>query len=642
MNDNTANAALALALSKRGGGGGGEGGTTDHRDLSHRSSANQHPISAITGLEEALETKYELPEGGIPESDISPDVLEQFRRTVEYVNYTLSGKSVSYTPTENPYIVTDFSIKQDGVGLASPTNIRPITANDGLELNVTHGEPSVTDTIDVDFEGFVGAGKYNWNTGKLIQTYHITVLDGNENASLFHAGTSNGYTMVEYEIDAYGAPFGAPSGNSYCSHFGSARGGYSHGYNFCGLGAGDGGTPSKARRYIFSYNGTPTDFIEYLKAQYAAGTPVTFVYEMIEPEELEFDPTEIPFTANSENTATGDGIITVSGRMNPSSVFGSDELMGAYGVLRGKTAVFFGDSLMGNYQNPYDYPYLVGKYTGMNVINMGFGGCRMAVVNDASDSTRPALSMVSLAEAIATDDWTDIDGRLADYPNSYRIDYWGTNTNYVPDKISALKNMDWENVDYIVIGYGTNDFTSSVAIENSNSKSHNTLKGAIRSSIEYILGRYNHLKIMFVSPPWRWWDDNTSDNPANISGFTSADTYVNANGDTLVDFVNAIGEVASEYHLPFYDLYRACGWNEQNRYNYFSLYDGTHPNQYTDGFPMMARLVSGFLRAPEGYAQIQMKITDAGNYFSSDTFEGALQELGAELAGVNALVGGGL
>ena len=35
-------------------GGGGEGGTTDHRRLSHRDAAEQHPISSISGLEKEL------------------------------------------------------------------------------------------------------------------------------------------------------------------------------------------------------------------------------------------------------------------------------------------------------------------------------------------------------------------------------------------------------------------------------------------------------------------------------------------------------------------------------------------------------------------------------------------------------------
>jgi len=37
-------------------GGGGEGGTSDHRMLSHRDDVDQHPIGAITGLEEALQS----------------------------------------------------------------------------------------------------------------------------------------------------------------------------------------------------------------------------------------------------------------------------------------------------------------------------------------------------------------------------------------------------------------------------------------------------------------------------------------------------------------------------------------------------------------------------------------------------------
>lgn len=35
-------------------GGGGEGGATDHRRLSHRDAAEQHPISSISGLEKEL------------------------------------------------------------------------------------------------------------------------------------------------------------------------------------------------------------------------------------------------------------------------------------------------------------------------------------------------------------------------------------------------------------------------------------------------------------------------------------------------------------------------------------------------------------------------------------------------------------
>lgn len=42
-------------------------------------------------------------------------------------------------------------------------------------------------------------------------------------------------------------------------------------------------------------------------------------------------------------------------------------------------------------------------------------------------------------------------------------------------------------------------------------------------------------------------------------------------------------------------------------------------------------------------ATLQTKaITDTGGYFSTDTVDGALQEIGAELAGVNTLIGTGV
>lgn len=36
--------------------GGGSGGTTDHRDLINRDADDQHPIKAITGLQDKLNT----------------------------------------------------------------------------------------------------------------------------------------------------------------------------------------------------------------------------------------------------------------------------------------------------------------------------------------------------------------------------------------------------------------------------------------------------------------------------------------------------------------------------------------------------------------------------------------------------------
>ena len=55
---------------------------------------------------------------------------------------------------------------------------------------------------------------------------------------------------------------------------------------------------------------------------------------------------------------------------------------------------------------------------------------------------------------------------------------------------------------------------------------------------------------------------------------------------------------------------------------------------------------SGYQTAAQvqtGIAPLQTKaITDTGGYYTTDTVDGALQEIGAELAGVNTLLGSGV
>ena len=49
------------------------------------------------------------------------------------------------------------------------------------------------------------------------------------------------------------------------------------------------------------------------------------------------------------------------------------------------------------------------------------------------------------------------------------------------------------------------------------------------------------------------------------------------------------------------------------------------------------------LQTHQSLAALQSKsITDTGGYFTTDTVEGALQEIGAELAGINTLLGSGI
>ena len=52
---------------------------------------------------------------------------------------------------------------------------------------------------------------------------------------------------------------------------------------------------------------------------------------------------------------------------------------------------------------------------------------------------------------------------------------------------------------------------------------------------------------------------------------------------------------------------------------------------------------AGYLTQHQSLTAYQTKaITDTGGYFTTDTVEGALQEIGAEIAGINTLIGTGV
>lgn len=91
---------LAIAKQNKGGGGdgGGGGGTTDHRALSNRDAADQHPMSAITGLSAWMQEKAQVIAGC--EEDITDlqDGMVNFQPKLTPGNgITLNGANISVT-----------------------------------------------------------------------------------------------------------------------------------------------------------------------------------------------------------------------------------------------------------------------------------------------------------------------------------------------------------------------------------------------------------------------------------------------------------------------------------------------------------------------------------------------------------------
>ncbi len=225
--------------------------------------------------------------------------------------------------------------------------------------------------------------------------------------------------------------------------------------------------------------------------------------------------------------------------------------------LAGKTVVCFGDSLFGMHRDSSSAPANVEATTGATVHNVGFGGTRMSV---HSSTGYAAFSMWALAKAIAENDWTTQDAQAA------------SGSDYFPDQLALLKSIDFSKVDIAVIHFGTNDFMagSGTTIDNaSNHDDYNTLCGALRYSIEKLLGAYPQLRLYVSLPVFRFW---TADNGT----VTYSDTYTNGKGQKLTDYVEALRTVATEYRIPVVDGYYGMGINTLNASAFLS--DGVHHN----------------------------------------------------------------
>lgn len=224
------------------------------------------------------------------------------------------------------------------------------------------------------------------------------------------------------------------------------------------------------------------------------------------------------------------------------------------GYLAGMTCVCFGDSITGNYPAPFDYPSVIARKTGMEVINGGFGGCRMA---QHPSEHYTAFSMYSLANSIASGNWSVQDAAIDSVESANAADH-----------LAALKAVDWSAVDFITIFYGANDFTGGVPIgEDGGSLSTSQYKGALRHSIETILTAHPKIRIVLLTPIYRFWTED--------GAVTDSDSY-EVVGRKLTDYVEAVTEVANEYKLPVFNLYNSLGINKINRTTFFS--DGAHPS----------------------------------------------------------------
>ena len=244
------------------------------------------------------------------------------------------------------------------------------------------------------------------------------------------------------------------------------------------------------------------------------------------------------------------------------------DLQNGFG-LSGKTIVNFGDSIFGNYRDNTSVSSNIASITKAEVINLGFGGCRMSDRGTSYTTWNP-FSMCNLATAIATQDFTSQDTAINN-------EAWSDKPNYFDSTVELLKSIDFSKVDYITISYGTNDYTSGTLLDNENDLyDKSTYAGALRYTIETLLTAFPNLRILIGTPIFRCW---LNEDKTEVIETSDDKTFTSGNY-TLPVMVEKCQSIGKYYHIPVLNAYDNLSFNKFNWTSFFTTNDTTHPNSY--------------------------------------------------------------
>lgn len=205
------------------------------------------------------------------------------------------GVKVSWTPT------------QEGSGDPSPENVRPIKGRDSVRVERREDDLAYTLTLPSAVYG----GEVDAVTGEGQREWRCITITGREPCHIY----STLFYIDFYKTDSFDPEPAIDSKNGKCSHYPYQL----YGENgFIGITL-DGGAVvySPGAKYPITNDGL-REWMDYLAAQYAAGTPVQVAYRLANP---------VPFTAtggasikalSGTNTVLTDAdSVTVTGRADP-------------------------------------------------------------------------------------------------------------------------------------------------------------------------------------------------------------------------------------------------------------------------------------------------------------------------------------
>lgn len=229
--------------------------------------------------------------------------------------FTESGASVVCYPVEGfPIkVVSQITPIQAGSGEPSPTNVRPITGHTSVTVHIENENGIVEQTAQLGQN--VYAGSFDWSTGLLTLTHKMLTLTGEGDDSQTDWHQEDEQVVINY-YHCGDAKQGTTALVGWCSHVPTTsdngtsiawdvlRKGYVGGYlrvaeltTFWGL-----------------PDSTVATWLDFLKAQAAAGTPVQILYELETPITVQLTPQEILALAGTNTVYSDTGDTTVKGK----------------------------------------------------------------------------------------------------------------------------------------------------------------------------------------------------------------------------------------------------------------------------------------------------------------------------------------
>lgn len=207
--------------------------------------------------------------------------------------------------------------------------------------------------------------------------------------------------------------------------------------------------------------------------------------------------------------------------------------------------VFFGDSVIGNFNDSTSIPGVVAGFTGAHVYNLGLGG---TAATSSADSA--VVSLITIVNAFLEKNASP----LSDYAQiTEELE------TYIADHSDRAARTTC-----FIFNYGLNDYFMGYPISSPQTEDQATCyTGAFREAVSLLREAYPDCRVLLMSPNF-------------CSYFENGTTPQSDAGGTLAEYADAVVQLAAELNVEVIDNYR-LGINSENHSTY--LHDGCHPNE---------------------------------------------------------------